>query len=218
LLWLCEVRYFRLHLQKLQTSMAHFHRIGPLLLVVGFTAVLPAVSGCQGKPLTGPQPNAKDVKATNTRDLGSDVSAGVVMVPVVVPSLVSGNGWDVLPPQQARRLLETPMPPVTEANRSLSVEQVIETISGKRLVWLPPEPHPEPVSYGNEAASTRGKTLGQYLRGLVGGSTALGYPRVRMMQAAPATRSVTSTRPQSELIDIVIVTKRHIAIVAAPRE
>ena len=51
------------------------------------------------------------------------------------------------------------MPPVTDTNREQSVEQVIEAISGKRLVWLPPEPHPEPVSYGSEAASTRSAIL-----------------------------------------------------------
>jgi hypothetical protein len=142
----------------------------------------------------------------------------VLTVPVVLPNLAGGLAWDVLPPQEVRRLLATPMPTVTNANREQSVEQVIEAISGKRLVWLPPEPHPEPVSYGSEAVSTRGKTLGEYLRGLVGGSTALGYPRVRMMQASPMTRPSASTRPSPALIDVVIVTKRYIAIVAVPRE
>jgi hypothetical protein len=186
------------------------------LLLTGLATV--GIAGCQTQ-FGGQQRGASSGRVKVT-----PLPSALTMAPVLVPDPPAASGWDVLTAQEAERLLDMPMPPVTDANRDQPVEQVIEALTGRRMLWVPPEPRPEPVSYGSESASTKGKSLGQYLRGLIGGSTTLGYPKLRMARTGPTTMGSApfgvppAVTEQPELMDVVIMTRKHVIIVAAPRQ
>src|SRR4051812_19436558 len=155
----------------------------------------------------------------------TQLPAGLAIAPILVPDTFAGSDLDVPSVQEVKRLLELPMPTVTDANRQTPVEQVIEQLSGRRLMWVPPDPQPagrgnDAVTYESERFNVRGKTLGQYLRGLIGGGTSLGYPKLRMAKTSPATVASAPfgvpsvVRQQPELMDVIVVTRTHIVVVA----
>jgi hypothetical protein len=203
--------------------------------LAAFTAFL--IAGCAPPSPGLVNRNESSVRSFQSQDTPrpsgvvtvTQLPAGLAIVPVLVPDTLAPSGWDVPTAQETKRLLDLSMPPITDENRQVPVEQVIEGLTGRRLLWVPPDPQPagrgaDAVTYGSEAMNVRNKTLGQYLRGLIGGGTSLGYPKLRMARMSPA--AVASApfgvppvvRQQPELMDVIVVTRTHIVIVAVPKD
>src|SRR4051794_12878687 len=161
----------------------------------GFIAValLILITGCAPPPNAtsragGLEPAAGQASPSVTV---TRLPAGLAIAPILVPDTSAASGWDVPSVAEVQRLLELPMPPVTDANRATPVEQVIEQLSGRRLMWVPPDPQPagrgnDAVTYESERFNVRGKSLGQYLRGLIGGGGGPGDPKRRPGKTTPA--------------------------------
>lgn len=190
-------------------------------LIIGiFCCCILPVIGCQ---------NATIEHARSTAEPLANAKNIVSLAALIPNDLWAGKilEWKPLLPEELSKLLSIPMPRVTAANENQTLEQAVRQISNRELLWLPPRLNATAKTNWTykddmETWTRKGKipTLGEVLLAQLTADHEAGdaYVRTYRPNSRPIDDAQNTSAPTGgpNLLDMIIVTERYIAIVAVP--
>jgi hypothetical protein len=130
----------------------------------------------------------------------------------------------VLSGARLNEVLEMRLPGLSDENRGLTTERVVEDLTGRKFLWIPRVPPGAGVSrttFAEESPPVSGMTVGRYLRSIASGSTEFGYPLVRLYGLDLENQNLSSPATQESrpgLMDAVLLTDRFIVVISLPTQ